>query len=85
MKSIYNDVMKALKEEETKIAQKAFNVLDDERIAGIVEKDGVFWFEAYQSGNDCPQYIYEYLIKFIKRKFGIKYLSEIGKIGGARQ
>lgn len=79
MKSIYSDVMEGLKNEKTKIAQKAINILEEERITGIVEKDGVFWFESHQYGNDCPQYIYEYLIKFIKRKFDLKYLGEIGR------
>ena len=78
MKNIYNDVMEMLKEEKSKISKKAFDILDEERIAGIIEKDGAFWFEGYQYG-DCPKYIYEYLIKFIKRKFNLKYLGEIGR------
>ena len=79
MKNIYNDVMEMLKEEKSKISKKAFGILDEERIAGIIENDGIFWFEGYQYGNDCPKYIYEYLIKFIKRKFNLKYLGEIGR------
>lgn len=79
MKSIYNDVMEILKDEKTKIAQKAIDILEEEKVAGIIEKDGVFWFESYQFGNNYPKYIYEYLIKFIKRKFNLKYLGEIGR------
>lgn len=74
MKSIYNDVMEILKEEKSKIAKKALDVLNTEGIAGIVEYNGTFWFESYQYGNDCPNYIYKYLIKIIKRKLKLKYL-----------
>ena len=74
MKSIYNEVMNLLENETTKISKKAFDVLNKEGIADIVEKDGVFWFESYSSGNDCPDYIYKYLIRFIKRKIKLEYL-----------
>ena len=76
MTSIYNDVFNLLKSEKTKIAKKAHDVLYREGIADIIKHCDVFWFEFYSRGNDCPQYVYNYLKKFIKRKFNLKYLLE---------
>lgn len=74
MNSIYNKVMNLLKNEKTKISNKAYDVLNREGIADIVQKNNVFWFESYIIGNNCPDYIYEYLIRFIKRKLCLEYL-----------
>ena len=74
MNSIYNRVMELLKSETTKISKKALYVLEGEGIANIVQKNGSFWFESYCMGNDCPNYIYDYLIKFIERNLSLKYL-----------
>ena len=79
MKSIYNDVFKLIEAEKTKIGQRAFNTLNDGygKIANIIEKDGVFWFESYRMGNRCSQAVYDYLKRFIKRKMGLKYLYDV--------
>ena len=74
MSSIYYTVINLLDKEATKISKKALEVLAREGIANIVEKNNKFWFESYSIGNDCPNYIYEYLIKFIKRKLHLEYL-----------
>lgn len=77
MNSIYYKVMCLVENETTKISQKAFDILNAEGIADIIESNhGTFWFEYYILGNDCPQYIYDYLIKFIKRKLKLKYLYD---------
>lgn len=77
MKSIYNEVMDMVANETTKISEKAFEVLNKEGIADItINGNNVFWFESYSYGNDCPQNIYDYLKRFIKRKFNAKYLYE---------
>lgn len=36
MKSVYNDVMKILREEKTKISKKVLDVLNAEGIAGVI-------------------------------------------------
>lgn len=77
MQSIYKEVYQLLKTEKTKISQKAYNVLDREGIADIIKNKNVFWFESYTIGNDCCNAVYSYLIKFIKRKMGLKYLYEM--------
>ena len=74
MNSIYSKVMNLLENETTKISKKAYDVLNAEGIADIVKCNNKFWFESYCIGNDCPDYIYDYLIKFIKRKFCLEYL-----------
>lgn len=77
MNSIYINVYDMVANEKTKIGTKAFNILDREGIADIVSRDGVFWFEFYTVGNNCPNDVYDYLVKFIKRNFGIKYIGEL--------
>ena len=77
MKSIYNDVFRLVEAEKSAISKKAFNVLNAEGIADITENNGVFWFESYSSGNDCPGAVHNYLKQFIKRKMGLKYLYDI--------
>ena len=76
-KSIFNKVYEVLKAEKTKIGQRAFNTLDREDIADIRENNGIFYFEFYASGNNCSNSVHDYLVKFIKRKFGFKYLYEM--------
>ena len=77
MTSIYEKVFYLLEKETTKISRKAFDILSQESIADIVESDKVFWFESYSYGNACPNYIYDYLVRFIKKKLGLKYLYEL--------
>lgn len=74
--SIICDVYDDLKSETTKISQKAFDVLNREDIANIIANGKYFWFEFYSMGNNCPQYIYDYLKRFIKRKYGYTYLYD---------
>lgn len=77
MKSIYSEVMSMIENETTKISKKAFNVLNREGIADIIiNENNMFWFESYSYGNDCSQVVYDYLKRFIKRKFNVKYLYE---------
>ena len=77
MKSIYNQVMELVESEKTNISKRAFEILNGEGIADIVEHDGIFWFESYVIGNDCPGVIHNYLKQFIKRKMGLNYLYDI--------
>lgn len=66
-----------LQDEKTKIAKKAWDVLDRNGIKGIQNNGDVFWFESYSYGNDCPQYIYDYLKKYIRRKYKLQYLYDV--------
>lgn len=77
MKSIYNEVMKFVEAENTNIGKRAFEILNSEGIADIVEQNGTFWFESYVRGNDCPGAVHNYLKQFIKRKMGLTYLYDI--------
>lgn len=74
--SMYGKLYDDLQAEKTKIAKKAFDVLDREGIAGIITTGKIFWFESYIRGNDCPQCVYDYLKRYIKRKYGYKYLYD---------
>lgn len=76
MNSIYNKVYEDLRYEPTKLGKQAFDVLDKEGIADIISNGTHFWFEFYSRGNDCPQSVYDYLKRFIKRKYRLKYLYD---------
>lgn len=73
------EILKKLENATTKIAQKVFDILNRESIAGIIAdtKGKVFWFEYYASGNNCPAYVYEWLKKYIKREYGYSYLFDV--------
>ena len=75
--SIYMNVYDMVSNEKTKIGARAFDVLNREGIADIICCNDVFWFEHYQIGNDCPNAVYDYLIRFIKRNFCVKYIGEL--------
>lgn len=77
MRSIESEIFGMLEKENTKIGRKAFDVLNRGGIAGIIQKEDIFWFESWQIGNDCPKAVYNYLKRFIKRKFNLKYLYDI--------
>lgn len=77
MRSMIEQLYADLQDEKFKIAQKALDVLNREGIAGIVTDGTVFWFESYVRGNDCPKYIYDYLKKYIRRKYKLQYLYDV--------
>ena len=71
------EILVQLENATTKIAQKIYDVLNREGIPGIVVKDNVYWFEYYSIGNNCPAYVYKWLKKYIKRKYGYNYLYDV--------
>lgn len=75
-KNILGQVWDLLELENTKIAKKTLDELNEERIFGIYVRNDIFYFEnnRYHSlTNKC----YDYLKKFIKKHFNIKCLYEI--------
>lgn len=80
-KNIEYEIFEKLENATTKIAQKVFDVLNREGIAGIIAdtRNNVFWFEYYSSGNNCPEYVYQWLKKYIKREYGYNYLYDVVK------
>ena len=81
MKHLEYEIFENLENATTKIAQKVFDVLNHEEIAGIIAdtRNNVFWFERYSSENNCPAYVYEWLKKYIKREYGYNYLYDVVK------
>lgn len=76
-KNIFWQVWDLLELENTKIAKKTLDELDEERIFGIyVIRNDVFYFENNRY-NSLTDKCYDYLIKFIKKHFNIRYLYEI--------
>lgn len=74
---LLDEVFADLQKEKTKIAKKAFDILNHDGIAGIDTKGSIFWFEYWARCNDCPQYVYDYLKRFIRRKYGLTYLYDV--------
>lgn len=79
MEHLEYEIFEKLESDTTKIAQKVYEVLNREGIAGIIAdaRNNVFWFEHYSSENNCPAYVYEWLKKYIKREYGYVYLYDI--------
>lgn len=77
MKQLEFEILVQLENATTKIAQKVYDVLNREGIPGIIVKDNVFWFEYYSIRNNCPAYVYKWLKKYIKRKYGYNYLYDV--------
>lgn len=77
-KNIEYEILANLEKATTKIAQKVFDVLNREGIAGIIAdtRNNVFWFEFYSRGNNSPAYVYKWLKKYIKREYGYNYLYD---------
>lgn len=73
---INSEVFEKLKAENTKIAQKALNEIDEERVFNITVNRGVFWIECNKF-NHPTDTVYKYLISYIKRKFNLQYLHEL--------
>lgn len=81
-KSLESEIFDKLENTTTKIGKKVYDVLDNhEGIAGIFAdtKTKVFWF-TYSSGNNCPAYVYKWLKRYIKRKYGYSFLLDIASI-----
>ena len=80
-KNIEYEIFEKLENATTKIAQKVFDILNREGIAGIIAdtRNNVFRFEQYSSGNNCPEYVYQWLKKYIKREYGYNYLYDVVK------
>ena len=79
MEHLEYEIFKKLENATTKIAQKVFDVLNREGIAGIIAdtRNNVFLFEYYSSRNNCPAYVYQWLKKYVKREYGYNYLYDI--------
>ena len=75
MKSISNELYKHYEQQQTKIGQKVFDVLNREGIADIILDDNIFWFEFYSRGNDCPEYVYNHIKSHLKKQ-GYTYLYD---------
>lgn len=75
-KSIYKELYEYYKNQDTKISQKVFDVLDREGIPDIILYGDTFWFELYSYGNDCPQIVYDHIKKTLN-KHGYTYLHDV--------
>ena len=77
-KNILKDLWLYLeKENKTKIEQKVYNWLNKDNLNTIVlTKDNIFWFEATNTSNYIPNYIYYWLKKWVKEHFKANYLYD---------
>ena len=64
-----------LKESKTKIGQKVYELLNEEQFNVVIVDDGVFGFETSVYGK-LPNYAYDFLVKYIPRHYGLKYVYE---------
>ena len=76
MNRIYTKVCDSLKEENSILSKVTLNTLTNSNVYSIVVEDGRFWFEFNEIGYVLNEAIYIYLIKFIERKFGYKFILD---------
>lgn len=71
---LFCKVFDDLKLDDTKISNKVYELLNEEQFNLILsDNKKEFWFEVGSFGK-LPDYAYDYLIKYIKRNYGIDYL-----------
>lgn len=76
-KDITIEVIKIIKNEKTKIANKVYNnVIDRDSFPCIIldTKTNIFWMESW--GLYSPNYAHNYIVNLVKRKFKVKYLHD---------
>lgn len=70
-------IRQLLANENTKIAKKVIDFLDYDTLSIVAHKNAnCFYFETSSYGRSCPKYMHEWLIKYVKRKTGLKYMYE---------
>ena len=73
MDKIFNNkIWELLEKETTKIADKALDELNEERIFNFIEYNNVFYIEENRYNPPTNQ-TWEYLKKLIKRELGLSY------------
>lgn len=80
LKSIYREAMDELKKGKTLLEIEAYESLNREEIADIVQSGNIFWFEYYINGTHCSIQVIEYLKCFIQERFKLEYLYDKYKI-----
>jgi len=59
--------------EKSKIASKVYSWLDHDNLGNIITDGKVFWIELTYSGASCPQYVRDYLKRYMLKN-GYTYL-----------
>jgi len=74
-KNILRKVWKDLEQKNNKIAFRVINWLDKDKMRGIIlnDRNKYFYFES----SYMPDYVYNYLIKYISKKYKAEYLRII--------
>jgi hypothetical protein len=79
-KNIITDLWKYLnKPELNKIELKVFNWLNKDNLGGIILTDNIFYFEKTCSYFLMPNYVHNWLVKWIKNNYGLTYLGDLNK------
>ena len=55
---------------------KIYNWLNKDNLSSIINDNGVFWFEYVTQNSSPANYIYDYMVKWGKKR-GLKYLYEL--------
>ena len=74
------EVIKIIKNEKTKVADRVYNnVIDRDQFPYIIldTEKKIFWLESW--GKDIPNYAYDYIVSLVKRKFKARYLHDLYK------
>lgn len=69
---ITKDVVKLLRQENTKISKRALDVFNRD-VCWVIRSDNHWWFQKISRYGTIPNYMRDYLIKYLKRKMGLIY------------
>ena len=76
MENITNILYEDLKNNNTKIGKKVFNILDHD-LCEIIKSNNIWWCEKHSIYSYIPLYFRNYLKKYLKRKYNLIYLYDI--------
>lgn len=78
-KNITNILYEDLKNNNTKISKKCFDILNYD-LCMIINYNDIWWLEKTSQYNYIPNYFINYLRKYLKRNYNLIYLYDKGEV-----
>ena len=73
MKNVLSEFFNYIQKQDTKIAKEVYNWLNYDNLGGIIIYDNVYWLEKTISNITIPNYVFDYIESYMKKK-GYKHL-----------
>lgn len=75
-KDFLSEFWNYLEEQETKISDKILKWLNNGKLFSIIAYDGTWWLETANSMSKVPNYVFDYIEKYMDKK-GYKYIWKV--------